>query len=141
MAHSSKSLVLADAHTPKSEERGTDYEAFLANFFKTKTLYDFENFDLNLLDTQLLQENNKPRGTQEEVSIRNLYATNNLAIIENFKITIAKTVFATLDEADKLPISSDDQIFARLMKYLRKTEEEMYRSLNEYNLFSLSFLL
>ncbi len=130
--HSSSSLLLA-AESPKHEEsRGDDYETFLSNFFKTKTLYDFETFDLNLLDTQLLQERNKPRGTQEELSIKNLYATNNISIIENFKITIAKTVYSALEDAEKQPIPSDDQIFARLQKFLRKTEDEMYRSLNEY---------
>jgi len=131
MGHTNKSIIIAE--TSKPEERaGEDYEAFLANFFKTKNLYDFENFDLNLLDTELLQEKNKPKGTQEEISIRNLYATNNLALIENFKITIAKTVFTTLNEQQL--IASDDQIFPRLMKYLRRTEEEMYRSLNELEL-------
>jgi len=136
MGHTNKSIIIAE--TSKPEERaGEDYEAFLANFFKTKNLYDFENFDLNLLDTELLQEKNKPKGTQEEISIRNLYATNNLALIENFKITIAKTVFTTLNEQQL--ITSDDQIFPRLMKYLRRTEEEMYRSLNEYIFFFLHF--
>jgi len=139
--HSSSSLLLA-AESPKHEEnRGDDYETFLSNFFKTKNLYDFENFDLNLLDTQLLQEKNKPKGTQEELSIKNLYAANNVSIIENFKITIAKTIYSVLEEAEKQPIPSDDQIFARLQKFLRKTEDDMYRSLNEYNcyIFNNSF--
>jgi len=132
MKNSSSSLIIPES--PTHAEQGETYESFLGAFFRTKKIYDFENFDLSQLDIKLLQENNKVYGSQEDVAIKNIYATNNIAIIENFKIQVAQNVFSYLSSLEK-PITNEEQIAQRFVRYLKKREEEMFSSISEYFIF------
>ena len=125
MSNNAKSII------QPQEIEISDVDKLLGRYFKTKTLYKFENYDLEKLDVPLLQQGNKPYGTEEERAIRGLSAQNNLAIIQNFKIILAQIIFNFLS-AQQRPITRDDQIFPRIKDYLKKDMEEMYRSLDEY---------
>jgi len=128
MKNHSSSLIIPESPAHVTQEE--TYESFLGSFFRTKKIYDFENFDLSHLDIKLLQDNNKVYGTQEDIAIKNIYASNNIAIIENFKIQVAQTIFNYLSSSET-PITNDYQISQRFLRHLRKKEEEMFSSISE----------
>jgi len=131
MKNHSSSLIIPESPAHVTQEE--TYESFLGSFFRTKKIYDFENFDLSHLDIKLLQDNNKVYGTQEDIAIKNIYASNNIAIIENFKIQVAQTIFNYLSSSET-PITNDYQISQRFLRHLRKKEEEMFSSISELEL-------
>lgn len=121
------SMVLG-GESPKKE--ADNFESILAQFFALKTLHDFQHFDLENLDIELLQQKNRPQGTPDEITIKNIYASNNLALIENFQTSIAIKVYDVLRNQEKL-ITNNEQILFGLTYYLKKGQHETYSAFTQ----------